>query len=187
VETLAFLQNRVSISKVRLPAPNNEILKEVFKACGRAADHGSLKPWRFLVIEGAGLVALSNLFVAAASLDNPSVSPSVLDKCKNMTNRAPMIIVAIARCAPHPKIPKQEQIIACGAAVQNMLNAFFVLGFGAIWRSGEMTQSLHVRAELGVSNEEEIIGFVYVGTPIEEAAKPAFVDVEALFKVWPAE
>ena len=184
---LHILQERVSVSKLRLPAPDRSVLQQVFKAAVRAADHGMLRPWRFLTIEGDGLSALSQVFVAAATKTNPDISPSVVEKSRNMPNRAPMIIVAIAKCQPQSKVPVQEQVIACGAAVQNMLNAFFALGFGAIWRTGDMARNQHVNNELGLVEGEEIVGFVYVGTPVEPFAAPPEIDVDTFFKPWPSE
>ena len=187
MDKLYILQERVSVSKLRAPAPDPLILHEVFKAALRAADHGMLQPRRFLVISEGGLQQLSHIFVSAAMKANPAISPAVLEKCRNMPSRAPMIIVAIATCQPHPKIPRQEQVIACGAAVQNILNALFALGFGAIWRTGEMTQDAHVKNELGVTDSEEIIGFVYAGTPVQQFASPPVVDVNTFYKIWPDE
>lgn len=184
---LHILQQRVSVSKLQSPAPDKQVLHEVFKAAIRAADHGMLRPWRFLVIEGDGLHALSQVFVSAAIKGNPGISPSVVEKCKNMPSRAPMIIVAIAKCQSHPKIPREEQVIACGAAVQNMLNAFFALDFGAIWRTGEMARDLYVNQALGLIDGEEIIGFIYVGTPTQPFASPPAVDATTFFKAWPHE
>jgi nitroreductase len=187
VNTLELLQNRVSVSTLQSPPPSLEVLREVFKAATRAADHGLLKPWRFLVIQGEGLQALSRVFVAAITQSDPLVSAAVIEKCRNMPFRAPMIIVAIACCQAHPKIPRQEQVISCGAAVQNILNAFFILGFGAMWRSGDMTQNIFVKNQLGLTSDEDIIGFVYVGTPVQPIRQAPVVDVEPFFTSWPVE
>ena len=187
MDSLKQLQQRVSVSKLQLPAPTRDELKEVFKAAVRAADHGKLQPWRFLVIEGQGLDAFSEVLVTAALKVNPEASPAFVDKCRNMPKRAPMIIVGVAKCQEDSKVPKQEQIIACGAAVQNMLNAFFALGYGAIWRTGDMARDEYVLQELGLTTNEEIVGFVYVGTPVNEFAKPPEVIIDDFFQVWPAE
>ena len=187
VDSLKLLQQRVSVSKLQIPAPTRAELKEVFKAAVRAADHGKLQPWRFLVIEGQGLEALSEVFVNAALKGDPNASPGFIDKCRNMTKRAPMIIVGIAKCQDESKVPRQEQIISCGAAVQNMLNAFFALGYGAIWRTGDLARDAYVLQKLGLNANEEIVGFVYVGTPVNEFAKPPEVVIEDFFQVWPAE
>lgn len=185
VDALTVLQNRVSITKLVEPAPNQAQLLEVFKAATRAPDHGKLQPWRFLIIEGGGLEALSRVFLDALTRSSPDVSSAIVDKTKNMPFRAPMIIVAIAKCQEHPKVPRQEQIIACGAATQNVLNALFALQYGAVWRTGDLAYDEHVKQSLGLSGLEEIIGFIYVGTPAQAIPTPPMVDAASIFDAWP--
>ncbi len=184
-EALWVIQNRVSITKLVEPAPNSMELIEVFKAAARAPDHGKLQPWRFMVIEGEGLALLSRVYLAALNKSNPDTSPSVVEKTRNMPFRAPMIIVAIAKCQDNVKVPKQEQIIACGAATQNLLNALFALNYGAVWRTGELAYDKHVAESLGLAESEEIIGFIYVGTPAQDVPEPPQVDVTRIFSSWP--
>ena len=186
MDALEVLQKRVSITKLVEPTPDKSQLAEVFKAASRAADHGKLRPWRFLTIQGDGLNNLSDLLVAALIKSNPQVSPSVIEKTKNMPFRAPMIIVAIAKCQEHPSIPKLEQLLACGAATQNILNALFAVKFGAVWRTGDLAYNDHVKQALGLQALEEIVGFIYVGTPAQDIPAPPQVDVENIFSEWPA-
>lgn len=184
-EALRVIQNRVSITKLAEPAPDHADLLEVFKAAARAPDHGKLQPWRFMVIEGEGLVLLSGIFLAALAKSNPDISSSVVEKTRNMPFRAPMIIVAIAKYQENSKVPKQEQIIACGAATQNLLNALFALNYGAVWRTGDLAYDKHVAQSLGLLESEEIIGFIYVGTPVLEIPEAPQVDVTSTFSLWP--
>jgi nitroreductase len=184
-EALSILQKRVSITKLIEPTPNHTELLEVFKAAARAPDHGKLQPWRFLIIEAEGLQALSQIFLTALTQSNPDISPSVIEKTKNMPFRAPMIIVAIAKCQEQSKVPKMEQIIACGAATQNLLNALFALNYGAVWRTGDLAYDKHVAQSLGLVESEEIIGFIYVGTPAVEIPEPPKVDANSIFSTWP--
>ena len=186
MDALAVLQARVSITKLIEPVPNAAQLFEVFKAAARAPDHGKLKPWRFLVIQGEGLSDLSNVLVAALLKANPDVSPAVIEKTKNMPFRAPMIVIAIAKCQEHSSIPLQEQVIACGAAVQNMLNALFALKYGAVWRTGDLAYNEDVEQALGLEGLEKIIGFIYVGTPAQDIPPPPVADVASIFSAWPA-
>jgi nitroreductase len=176
----------VSITKLIEPAPNAAELLEAFKAAARAPDHGKLQPWRFMVIEGEGLELLSRIFLAALAESNPDISPTVVEKTKNMPFRAPMIIVAVAKCQENSKVPKQEQIIACGAATQNLLNALFALNYGAVWRTGDLAYDNFVAQSLGLAELEEIIGFVYVGTPALDIPEPPQVDAASIFSAWPA-
>jgi nitroreductase len=186
MDALQVLQTRVSITKLVEPVPSSAQLLEVFKAAARAPDHGKLKPWRFLVVQGEGLRDLSDVLVAGLVKSNPEVSPAIIEKTKNMPFRAPMIVVAVAKCQDHPSVPQQEQIIACGAAVQNMLNALFALQYGAVWRTGDLAYNAHVEQALGLTALEKIIGFIYVGTPAQDIPSPPETDVASIFSAWPA-
>jgi len=185
MSSIQLLQNRVSVARLVAPAPGPGELLEVFKAAVRAPDHGKLQPWRFLVIEGEGLNALSKIFLDALATSSPEASPSIVEKTKNMPFRAPMIIVAIAKYQDHAKVPKQEQLLACGAATQNILNALFALNYGAVWRTGDFAYDAHVKAALSLASLEEIIGFIYVGTPAQEIPTPPIVDAAQFFRYWP--
>ncbi len=185
MDPLQMLQSRVSVPRLTAPAPSPDQLVEVFKAAARAPDHGKLQPWRFLVIQGDGLKSLSEVFLAALAKSSPDVSPSIVEKTKNMPFRAPMLIVSIAKCLDHPKIPKQEQLLACGAATQNILNALFALGYGAVWRTGDLAYDEQVKLPLGLGELEEIIGFIYVGTPAQNIPAVPQVDVTSIFHEWP--
>jgi nitroreductase len=186
VEAIDALQKRVSITKLTGPVPSQADLTQVFKAACRAADHGKLRPWHFLTIEGEGLNELSNLLVNALTASNPTVSASVIEKTRNMPYRAPMIIVSIARCQEHPSIPKLEQLLSSAAATQNMLNALFALGFGAVWRTGDLAYNDLVKRGLGLDALDEIVGFIYVGTSAQDIPPPPEVDVAGIFSAWPA-
>jgi nitroreductase len=191
MDAITVLHHRVSQSKLALPAPDREQLDILIRAATRAADHGNLQPWRFLVIEGVGLEKLGELFARVAAEKKPDISQAELDRFKSMPLRAPMIIVAIAKCQVHPKIPKVEQLIAAGAAAQNILTASFALGLGAIWRTGDMAYDGAIKQALGlVSNEaldEQIVGFIYIGTPTGSAHLPRAINPSDFFTTWTGE
>lgn len=191
MDALAALHQRVSQSKLVGPAPEAKQLDDLFRAAGRAADHGNLQPWRFLIIEGQGLVKLGELFARIAAEKKADITQPELDRFKSMTLRAPMIIVVIAKCRQHAKIPQVEQLISAGAAAQNILNASFALGLGAIWRTGEMAYDDAVKQALGLvkNNEldEQIVGFIYIGTPVVVAHSPRDLPVNEFFSAWTGE
>jgi nitroreductase len=188
MDAIAALHQRVSQSRLQAPAPNAEQLEILIRAAIRAADHGNLQPWRFLIIEGEGLVKLGQLFAKRAAMKDTDISQAQLDRFKSMPLRAPMIIVAIAKCQAHPKVPKIEQLIAAGAAAQNLINASFALGLGAIWRTGDMAYDDGIKQALGlVTNEmldEQIVGFIYIGTAASNAAPPRELNPGDFFTAW---
>jgi nitroreductase len=187
MDAVFALHQRVSSPRVTAPAPSADQLKVLISAAMRAADHGNMRPWRFLIIEGDGLVRLGELFAEAATAKNPDITQSEMDRCHTNAQRAPMIIVSIARCRPNPKVPHIEQIIAAGAATQNLLNAAFAINVGAVWRTGDMAYDDLVKQGLGLIDGEEIIGFIYVGTPTVPPQAPREQNPADFFSAWPQE
>lgn len=171
---LDVLQKRVSVGKLQSPAPDKILCEAFIRAAMRAADHGNLTPWRFLLIQDEALVKLGEVFLAAAKINKPDMSIEEAQRFLSMPLRAPMIITVIAKTQVHPKIPVHEQLFSAAAAAQNMLNAAYAAGFGAIWRTGELASDSYVNNALGLIQGEQIIGFLYIGTPIQPLgeAKP---------------
>jgi nitroreductase len=77
------------------------------------------------------------------------------------------VIVVSAVRQPSEKIPWVDQRDAASAATQNFLIAAHALGYGAMWRTGDPCEDEYVKKALGLSVEDAILGFVYVGTPHE--------------------
>ncbi|GAA6133486.1 hypothetical protein NBRC116188_02750 [Oceaniserpentilla sp. 4NH20-0058] len=93
------------------------------------------------------------------------VSQVKIEKCRNMPKRAPMIIVAVCEPVDNLKVPKVEQLLAVGAGIQNMQIAISSLGYGSIWRTGDMAHHQIVKKHFNISQNGEIVGFLYIGTP----------------------
>tara|TARA_B100002049_G_scaffold89547_1_gene65961 strand:- start:506 stop:1060 length:555 start_codon:yes stop_codon:yes gene_type:complete len=184
MESLESLHSRISIPRLTEPAPAEEALKNIYKSALRAADHGMLKPWRFLVIKGSSLERLGHLFVKAALSDDPDMAPKKQDNIRRKPLRAPLIIITISSAEEHPKIPVFEQNLSAAAATQNMLVAAHAQGIGAMWRTGSMAYHPLVKSGLGLAVHEKIIGFLYLGTiagPIRNLTEP---QSELYFKEW---
>ena len=171
MEALHALHQRVSSPRLCDPAPVGEIRENIFRAALRAADHANLRPWRFLVVEADDRNALGALFERVELAENPALEELQRERLRKMPLRAPLVVVAIASCKEHPKVPESEQVIAAGAAVQNMLTAAFAQGVGAYWRTGKLSFHRSVAEGLGLTANEQIVGFLYLGTP-EGRAKP---------------
>ena len=72
MQALDALLNRVSVPRLLEPAPTQEQRDVLFAAAMRAPDHGQLRPWRFLTVEGAAVERLVEanicLFAALSAL-----------------------------------------------------------------------------------------------------------------------
>ena len=171
MDALQLLQQRNSASKLAAPAPTESEMADVFAAAARAPDHARLRPWRFRVIEGDARARLGELYADAAKRRNPTLGEADLQRFRRQPLRAPMILVVSALVQAHPKVPKIEQLLSAGCAAHASLLALEALGYAAIWRTGDHAFDPQVMAGLGMQENEEVIGFLYVGSR-DGAAKP---------------
>lgn len=177
-----LLLERQSTPILISPSPSDEELDFILNSGMRVPDHGGLTPWFFTLAQGTGLEKLSQIFKAAAE-ENGDVSAKI-EKAQKMPFRAPLIIVISTRYQQHSRVPKIEQSLAAGCCAHAMQMAAFSLGYGAMWRTGDFTYHPLVKRELGISTDNDIIGFLYIGTakktlPVK-AAKPIKAHVEYL-------
>jgi nitroreductase len=163
-DILSFLQQRNSAPKLTGPAPSQEQLDEIFQAALRAPDHAWLRPRRFLTIEGERREAFGALLAQSLLARNPQADEAACDRARKSPLRAPLVIVVIAKFFEHPKVPFVEQRLSAGCAAQSILLATEALGFAGIWRSGDAAFDRTVMDGLGLAAQEEIIGFLYIGT-----------------------
>lgn len=186
MEALELLLNRVSVTRLTDPAPDAAQLDMIFRAAMRAPDHGQLRPWRFLTVEGAARARLGELFAASLLLREPQAAEAALEKARKMPLRAPLLVVVIARLQAHPKIPQSEQALAVGCAAHGLLLAAHALGLGAVWRTGEFAYDRHVAAELGLADDEQVLGFIYLGTPEGKLRTPPVLEPRDFVRRWEA-
>ncbi|MDO9320918.1 MAG: nitroreductase, partial [Pseudomonas sp.] len=150
MEALDALLNRVSVPRLSEPAPDAAQRELLFRAALRAPDHGQLRPWRFITVEGAAREQLGELLVTALLTSQPTASAEALAKARAMPSRAPLLVLVIARLQAHAKVPMQEQLLAAGCAAHGVLLAAHAIGVGAVWRTGELAFSPEVAAGLGL-------------------------------------
>ncbi len=186
MKALDALLNRSSSPKLSDPLPNEKILENIYRSALRAADHGVLRPWRFLLIKGAARDRLGELFLAAAICQDPQLPPEKQASLKQKPLRAPLILVIISNPVEDPKVPIFEQELSAAAATQNMLLAAYAQGVGAMWRTGSMAYDKTVMVGLGLTAAEKIIGFLYLGTTSGATKNLNDPPVSQFFKEWNA-
>lgn len=184
VDAIEALTTRISPAGLVAPAPDARALDRMLRAAVRAPDHGRLRPWRFIVIDGAARDALGGVLSDALRLREPAVPDAALAKERAKPLRAPLIVVVAAKLREHRGVPGVEQIIAAGAAAQNMLVAAHALGFGGFWRTGAAAYDDNVKRALGLRPEDAIVGFLYLGTPSAASAPLPEPDVTTHVTRW---
>lgn len=184
MDAMNLLNHRNSESKLGKPGPDRAAILHILSAAARAPDHGRLRPWRFLLIEGKARYRLGELFVEALRARNPGVSAEEIKKNEEAPLRAPIIIAVIARLQEHPKVPRVEQLLSAGCAAHGILLAAQALGYGAIWRTGDNCYDSRVKAGLGVNESEEIVGYIYLGSPVGVPKPLPEIRIEDLLQSW---
>ena len=184
MDVLDALQNRVSVARLSDPAPTAAQRTQLFAAALRAPDHAQLSPWRFLTVEGAAREQLGELFARAVSAQAGEIKPEMLEKARKAPLRAPLLVVVIACLQDHPKVPEQEQLLSAGCAAHALLLAAHGLGLGAIWRTGAQAEAPLVLQGLGLSANERIVGFIYLGSVEGERRVPRMLDPQDFVQSW---
>jgi len=161
------LLSRTSLagSFMKEPAPDDAELKLILGAAQRAADHGRLRPWRFIVVRPAQYEAFYDRLAEAATRvqGDPARYDMNRDKYR-LTARAPLLVVAAAKIDPAHKVAPIEQTFAAAGATQLVLNAAHALGYSAFLFSGAGVFDATFKATLGLGTDDHLIGFICLGT-----------------------
>ncbi|MCC5851222.1 MAG: NAD(P)H nitroreductase [Alkalimonas sp.] len=182
MDAITLLTTRQSCPRLMEPAPAGDDLDLIKRAALRVPDHGGLRPWRFSIVHGkAALERLGDIFAEAAVEDDPSIANELLERARQLPLRAPMVIVCIARCNSTAKIPLHEQVQSAACSVMAMQQAAFALGYGAIWRTGMYAEMEFVKQSLELGEDDEIVGFLYLGTPVNPVRIRAELDPADFF------
>lgn len=172
MEAIDILTSRRSPPKLVEPAPDAAQLATILDAAIRAPDHGRLRPWRFIVLRGEARERLGGVLADALKARAPDVPDEVVARERQKPLRAPLIVVVAATLVEGHKIPIIEQMLAAGAAAQNLVLAAHATGFGAMWRTGDPAYDARVKTALGLAPGDAIVGFIYLGTPAGRPAIP---------------
>jgi len=165
MSNLDLILTRQSPLSLRAPGPDGSALQAMLATAMSGPDHGKLKPWRFIVIDGEGRRALGRVLRDAFSRRAPDAPEALLAREEIKPLRAPTIVVVVARVQGRKAIPEVEQVIAAGIAAYNILLAAHALGLGGMWRTGTPAYDPEVRRALRVEAGDMIVGFLYLGTP----------------------
>lgn len=169
------------------PAPEGEYLDLVLRAAMSAPDHGSLRPWRFLLVEGEARSRLGDLFARAYQARHPEACQELIERQRQKPLRAPLLILLIAHVREHPKVPEWEQLLAVGAAAEHMQLMAQALGYGSVWLSGESCEDETVREGLGLLPHERFLGYLALGTPSGSVLERSRPDPWTFTQEWTGE
>ena len=177
MKALDNILNRVSARKLSKPYPNKEEMKLVYKAALRAPDHAWLRPSSFIEVKDDGLDKLSKIFFNYGK-SSADISDEIAEKYKNAPYRAPMIIILVNSFKEHPKVPEIEQKLSTATAAQNIMLALNAMKYSCMWRTGKLAFNKSVQKSIGLKDNQEILGYIYVGTETGKKKRIPSLDID---------
>ena len=185
MKTIDAIAQRVSQPKLTGDAVAPELLEQLLQCALRAPDHARLRPWRYITVEGDNRRVLGEQFLQCVE-GWQSLTEERQTKFKNMLMRAPTIMFCTAKITYNPKVPREEQLMSAAAGIQSMLIAARELGLGAMWRTGDMAYNRRFMDILGLSQQEELAGILYLGTPDADDKKIPQLETADYHSQWHA-
>lgn len=180
---LDFLANRRSnlAKAMREPGPDSVQLEQLLTIGTRVPDHRKLNPWRLQLFQDDARAAFGEQIAAAYREDNPDHPEDRHAFEAARFIRAPLVIAVIS--TPKPCIrgtPVWEQQLSAGAVCMTLCLAAQAMGFGAQWLTEWYAYDPRIHAALNMTADDQIAGFIYVGTPTQAAsarARPVLQEV----------
>jgi nitroreductase len=185
-QTVDLLLRRRSASAKAMtgPGPSAEDVRTILQAGARVPDHGKLAPWRFIMFEGDARDKFGEVLARVLLQREPEAGDIRRDMELKRFARAPLVIAVVSSPKTGKPIPEWEQRLSAGAVCQNMVIAATALGYGANWITEWCAYDAAVGEALGLSGDERVAGFIYLGTrgePLRERERP---DVDQLVSHW---
>ncbi|MCU1509535.1 MAG: nitroreductase [Glaciihabitans sp.] len=171
---LDSVASRRSHPRVTADAPTHAQLLPLVEAAATVADHAALRPWRLIELRGASRERLGDAFVEASGLDDENAQ-----RLRAKPLRASLLIAIVAVHRPSFKVTDWEQD-AAAAGVAHILSLLLnEAGWGVMWRTGGHTRADAVRRVHDLADNEQLLGWLYVGGVTDEPKSAARLGFDA--------
>ena len=150
-----------------------ETLKELFEVARWAPNHHVTNPWRFRVIGPQTLERLAE----EAERDKPGSAQKL--------RRAPTLVAVTARRDDDDPDQAREDLLATGVAAYIVLLAAHARGLAGYWRTVPLLSTPGARSLLAIPDDEEPVGLLYLGHPIQDQRVPPRAPVEEIASFLP--
>lgn len=164
------IKQRRSVGQMTQERPTRAQIEQILEAATHAPNHHNVEPWKFLVLAGTvreklGAVMAESLSARLDETVSEKAAQAMLEKERRRFLRSPVVIVVVAEPPRQPKVLEIENIEAVAAAVENMLLTAEEMGLAGMWRTGGPAYDPGVKQWLGLTEDEHIVAFVYLGFP----------------------
>ena len=185
-----FLLGRRSVLVQNLcePGPGRKKISKILDVAVRVPDHKIQTPWRFIVFHSRkSRKAFGKVLVQALEKQGKDLSDQQKEVERGRFLRAPLVIAVISSPKEKPGVPDWEQYLSAGAVCQNLSNAVAALGFASQWVTEWYAYDETVQAALGLEEQEQVAGFIYIGTAKEPPKERRRAKAAELTVFWAGE
>ncbi|MED4533014.1 nitroreductase [Metabacillus fastidiosus] len=173
MDVFEAIKSRRSIGRVKADEVPAELIEKILEAGTYAPSHFRTEPWRFFVLREGGREKLGEVLadITKAELGDSDSNGNAdkIERARKNPLRSPVIITVAVEPSDEAKVILKEEYAAVSSAIQNMLLAAHALGLGAVWRTGKICYEKKVSEFFGLSENGEVLGFIYLGYPDMEA------------------
>ena len=175
---------RRSTAALHPPAPSDDEIEAILRAATTVPDHGTLRPWRFLVVAGDARDAFGEALAAAAAEPRQDLDEATLERIRSKAFVAPALIAVAAHVDPTAKVEVWEQVASATCAGYAIALAAHQLGLGAIWKSAPVHAGEAIEKALDLSPDDVFLGWVNLGStgPDREVPQRPEVDLGAIVR-----
>lgn len=163
-EIYEFLAQRQSASTLVEPKPDQATMENILRVGGTVPDHGSLKPYRFVVVQDEGREKFAEAMVNAAAEVKGALEEKMKAKLKSKAYAAPLQVVIIFSPIDNGKVPEWEQMATASCTGYAIGLAANALGFGSVWKSFPFDPGSLMQKTFQLSGQERVLGWVNIGT-----------------------
>lgn len=181
---LLRLRRSTTANMMTAPGPAPDELDCILEIATRVPDHRRVVPFRYVIFEGEARAAFGDVLAASFQQNNPQAETALIELERNRFLRAPIVVAVISSINPNHKTPEWEQVLTAGAVCQNMLIAASASGFAAQWLTEWYAFDAAVLAAIGLSSQERVAGFIYLGTASQDPKERPRPDAQTLVTRW---
>ena len=169
---ISFLTSRRSVTAKNM-APgqvSDADLDAILTAGLRVPDHGALKPWKLVVLQGDIRKTLDEEVILAEFMRaNPNAEDKFIAIETARLQRAHTVIAVLSSPVEHPKIVEWEMALSAGAVCTTLLYAAQSMGYAAQWLTEWYAYNDTMLTRLGgVVGHDRIAGFIYIGEKVKD-------------------
>lgn len=170
-DILAAMMARRSIAALTEPGPDAAQLNQIVAAGTTGPDHGSLRPYRFVVVDASSAGRFGEALAHDTDLARGGISDEVAQKFRRKAGAAPIQVLIVFSPVESTKAPRWEQRVAAGCTGYPILLAATTLGFGAAWRSAAVLDGPAIAEFCRFTDGEELLGWINIGTAVTDQVK----------------